>query len=474
MLALGGAVAAIAVYVAIALVRVRYPFELEWMEGSIVDHVRRIAAGDRIYVRPSLEFVPFLYPPLYYYVSAAVAAITGVSLFPLRLVSLGSSLAAFGAIFALVRRETGSRAVGLLSAGLFAATFRATGAWFDTARVDSLFLALLLGSIYLVRFGESGRACIAAGVLAALSALTKQTALVIAPALVVYLLLVSRRRAIWFASGLAVTFGVLSLVLEAANRGWYFFYVFRLPSRIQNVENVTIRFWTVDILGSMAVAAALAAGYAIVALGRLSDRRNWFYPLVGATLLVASWTTRAHLGAFDNVLMPAYAGLSIIAGVALHDVMQALADRRAVYAYVAYIAQLGVLTYNPQAQLPTQVDRDLGQQLVARLADAKGEVFVPRHSWLTTMAGKRSLAHSQAIVDVINGADDETRGRLEFEIRSAIRAHRFQMVVADRLEFWFGPWLQAEYRFVGPAFPEDGFWPLTGMATRPESIYVPR
>ena len=44
-------------YVGLAFVRLRYPFELEWMEGSIVEHVRRAAAGEAIYARPSIDFV---------------------------------------------------------------------------------------------------------------------------------------------------------------------------------------------------------------------------------------------------------------------------------------------------------------------------------------------------------------------------------------------------------------------------------
>ena len=90
-----------------------------------------------------------MYPPLYYYVSAVVALASGIGFFPLRLVSFAASLGAFAIIFSLVRRETGSRAAGILAMGLFAATFREGGSWFDTARVHSLFLLLLLGGVYL-------------------------------------------------------------------------------------------------------------------------------------------------------------------------------------------------------------------------------------------------------------------------------------------------------------------------------------
>src|SRR6266542_4402426 len=81
-----------AMYLVVAFVRLGYPFELEWMEGGMVDHVRRIVAGQPIYVRPSLNFVSYLYPPLYYLVSAGLARMIGIGFLPLRLVSLVSSV----------------------------------------------------------------------------------------------------------------------------------------------------------------------------------------------------------------------------------------------------------------------------------------------------------------------------------------------------------------------------------------------
>ncbi|MBL8716184.1 MAG: hypothetical protein JNL79_09325, partial [Myxococcales bacterium] len=59
-------------YVFVALRRLVYPFDLEWMEGGMVDQVRWILAGHKLYVKPSIDFVPFIYNPLYFYVSALV------------------------------------------------------------------------------------------------------------------------------------------------------------------------------------------------------------------------------------------------------------------------------------------------------------------------------------------------------------------------------------------------------------------
>ncbi|MCI0410236.1 MAG: hypothetical protein L0191_17040, partial [Acidobacteria bacterium] len=57
--------------------RVRYPFDLEWMEGGMVDHVRFLMSHGNIYVPPSLEFVPYVYNPFYYAVAAVVTLFAG-------------------------------------------------------------------------------------------------------------------------------------------------------------------------------------------------------------------------------------------------------------------------------------------------------------------------------------------------------------------------------------------------------------
>ena len=77
-----------AVYLYVALRRIGYPYELEWLEGGAVEIVRRVAEGQSIYVQPSLHYVPYPYTPLYFWVSGALAHVTGVGFLPLRLVSL--------------------------------------------------------------------------------------------------------------------------------------------------------------------------------------------------------------------------------------------------------------------------------------------------------------------------------------------------------------------------------------------------
>jgi 4-amino-4-deoxy-L-arabinose transferase-like glycosyltransferase len=161
-----GTLAIAAINVAVVLVlmcyRLPYPFEIDWMEGAMVDQVRRIVAGQPIYVAPSTEFVPFLYPPGFFYLSALLTQIVGEGFLGLRLVSALSSVGVL-VLIALVWRETGVRHLGVVAAGLFAATYRIGGTYFDVGRVDMLFLFLLLGSFFAIRFGSRTRTYTVAG-----------------------------------------------------------------------------------------------------------------------------------------------------------------------------------------------------------------------------------------------------------------------------------------------------------------------
>src|SRR5579862_6252659 len=174
--ALAGLVA-IGAYLFVALSRLDYPFALEALEGNSLVEVHRILAGQPLYSAPSVGYVPDGYPPLYFYVSAAVARVLGASYLTLRLVSLASSLACFALLARLVQRETGSIAAGAGAAGVFAATYFAAGDWLDIGRVDSLFLALSIGALYAVRWMRRTPGAVGAGILLAAAALTKQTGL---------------------------------------------------------------------------------------------------------------------------------------------------------------------------------------------------------------------------------------------------------------------------------------------------------
>ena len=132
----------------IVISRINYRYELEWVEGASLIQVYRIYTGQSLYTQPSIEYIPMVYPPLYFYLAAGLFKITGVSFLPLKLVSFASTVGCLLIIYYAVKDKTKSALIGLVAAGAFVATFRLGGAWFDIARVDMLFIFLCLAGIY--------------------------------------------------------------------------------------------------------------------------------------------------------------------------------------------------------------------------------------------------------------------------------------------------------------------------------------
>ncbi len=470
----------VVLFLIVAVQRLSYPYELEWMEGGVVDHVHRVLTGRPLYSAPSLEHVPFIYTPLYYYAAALLSRLTGEGFLAPRLLSLGSACGSFALVGLLVRRETGSAALGVVSAGLLAATYGASGFWFDIARVDSLSLCLTLAGAYVLRSGDRAGLLALAGVLLGLGFLAKQSGLVVAVPLVVAAFVGTRGLVRWAAPlSLAAVVGGSTLLFNGASDGWYAYYVFLLPLQHGCALRTLATFWTHDLA---AVLGPALAGTGLLFHPRV---RSWgrrdllFLGALLAGLVGASWLARLHPGGWDNVLMPAHAALAVGGGLALHTFGVRLRRRplAAVVPLVLGAVQFGLLVYDPAAQLPSDADRRAGDRLVARLARLEGGVLVLSHGHLASLAGKGRAAQGMAIQDVLRGAPDSpARRALLANVHRRLGSREIEAVVVDaEYERFFPPDFVAEVRarfapgesvFVDP----DVFWPVTGMPTRPEII----
>jgi hypothetical protein len=475
LLAAGGFIVA---YLVVAMLRIGYPFEIEWMEGGSLGHVARIASGEPLYGPPSLAFTPFIYTPLYFQVGAWLSPLFGDGFGPLRGVSLLASLGCFALIGAFVLRETGDRVAALLAVGIFAATFRISGAWFDIARVDSLFLLFTLAALHPLRFGRGWRAGLLAGVLAACAFFTKQTALPIFAVFAACALVLRNDK--WF-TFFAVFGGFValgSLALHVVSEGWSSYYLFELPGQHHARWGKVGRFWAVEVFARLPVAVAAAIAFFALDRGASRSERRWFYGCLAIGTLGASMASRVHSGGYLNVLMPGYAGLAILFGLGMAALgRDAVVQRRpwlppAVFALC--VLQLAGLRYEVRAQIPSERDRRAGEQLVETIRGFEGEVLVPLHGYLPALAGKPRSGQWMAIADVLRGDDDELEEALEVEIRDAILTQRFDAIIIDR-DDWYPKELASAYVLDRELFDDRRvFWTRTGDRKRPERLYVAR
>lgn len=476
------AVLYITFYLVAVYFRIQYPFELQWHEGGMVDIVIRILSGKKIYVSPSLEFVPSIYAPLYFYVSALVSHITDIGFLPLRLVSFTSSIGCFFLIFLFVRKETGQMFYGFMAAGLFAATFRISSSWFDIARVDTLFLFLLLISIYLIRFSHSNKSVVLAGIFMSLSFFTKQTAIVISLPIMLYFIISNRREAILFIGTFTLIAGLGTLLMNHVHDGWYKYFLFDLPRHHPLDKEMFINFWRLDLFSHLLI-ACIFSFFAVFPFFFDSDRKACaFYSMAATGMLGASWASRIHVGGSENVLFPAYAFISILFGIGLYaffKLLPPMSEKKRVLieiaVYLLCIIQFFSLKYNPAKQIPTNEDLLAGKKFINAMADMEGEIFLPEHGYLPTLAGKKSYAFGMAIRDVLRAHHSDPKKKLTYEINESFRNKRFNVIITDLFELQWEKDVEPYYRLKGKVFNnETVFWTVSGIKKRPEFIYVPK
>jgi hypothetical protein len=460
--------AAIGAYVFVALSRLDYPFALEPLEGNSLVEVHRILAGQPLYPAPTAGYVPDGYPPLYFLVSAAVARVLGAGYLSLRLVSLVSSLACFALLARLVQRETGSIAAGTGAAGVFAATYFTTGTWFDIGRVDSLFLALSLGGLYAARHMRGARGAIAAGVLLAAAALTKQTALAESVAVTAALLTGPRRRLACVAALIEVTvLGVSTVVLRFSGGGWYTYYAFKQMSEHSLTYANFSWFWT-----ALLAAAGLAAGAALIGARRVPREL-----LAGcAALAVEGYATLVHSGGAINDMLPAYLAAALLAGLALGGSARWVATLSGVLVLAQSVFLLA--TAHPSQAIPSSAAGAAGERLVAGMRAFGGDVAVPDNPSLSLLAGMAPAAVPGAAFDVVRATDRGGIASYRHSAYQAVKTRQFSAIITESTgrPLYNPPNLVQDYQECLqplPAGPATLLVPVPGSRPRPAVVWIP-
>ncbi|MCX5896492.1 MAG: glycosyltransferase family 39 protein [Proteobacteria bacterium] len=446
----------------------------------MVDHVIRIISGQKLYISPSLEFVPLLYTPLYFYLAAVLSKVIGIGFTPLRIISFISSLGSFFIIFIMTKRETNSTYIGLLASSLFAATYQKGGAWLDIARVDSLFLFLLLISLYFVKFYDSRKSYILASIFISLSFLTKQTALNLYLAISIYYVFLSGRRSLFFITPGAIIIGISTVLLNYIHEGWYTYYVFKVPSCAPIIKGMLIHFWTKDLLSPLCFACSIAIFYIIVQILN-SHKKNWaFYMLALTGMVGGAWLSRLRGGGYDNVLMPAYAIISILFGLGIHAAFQFIRHYQGyrlsimeICMYTICIAQFAVLLYNPFEQIPEKEDLEAGKNFINLIAQIEGDILVTNHGFLPVLAGKKSFFHEASIMDLFYDTHSPTVAQFKNQLSKALQEKKFSAIIIDyRWPNSFPPEALKYYTLQGKLI--NVFITFTGWRMGPSFIYTPK
>jgi len=470
-LALSAALLFALMFFATALPRVAYPYDLDFIEDSMMMQAWRFAQGQPIYLAPNADFNPHVYMPLHTLLSGIILKVTGLALAPLRLLSLVATLGTAGLIFWIARRESGETWLGWLCAGLYLGGYRLTGFWYDLVRVDALFVLCSLGALAASFYARTTRHLLLAAVLTALAFFAKQSGLLIGVGVGGWLWWRFGHRVLLFGITYLVLVALPLSVLYILTDGWFFLHTFEIASSNPTELGRILHYVWAELGGGM-------LGLSLMALaGLFHEARSARWALLQAQpwwlgiglAAVISGTVRASVGGNLNNLMLVYA-LLCLAPALLFKVWP-----RAEPALLALaIAQFALGVYYPPRYIPTVAMRASGDQLIQRIANTEGHVLTLMHPYYTWLAGKEPATQLATLWYV--------RGRgthpLPADFAQRIEQQYYSTIISDESFFEQEPvfhnLLNAYYTPV-ETLPES-LSPLApvGMPVRPQIIYRPR
>src|SRR5262245_30634248 len=425
LLALGGALLHLGLFGYVAAARFRYPWELDWLSGAILDHIERLHQGlAQLYTAPSVNWISYPYPPLHYWVSGWMMRILP-GFQGLRLLSILCTLIIAGWVWRLSRSHGGSRFWATIATGLFFAGYSLTDYWYDLERCDMLALALLgIGTVVLTESTTAVGAAIT-GVLFALACLTKQTALIALVLVPGALLLRGEGRRVLALLGAAAAVLVPAvLFINIRTHGWFLFYAVHMI-RVHGIEPRLLFMFVTQDLGR----ALLLTVATIAALMTQFRKPTAFGGMLAAGFIAALWG-RLHMGGWANVLM-FWIPFACVAFAVVATRIEALlighpfAMRASALLAGLVMAQFALMAFDPENQVPDANRAMWAAKFVDKVhqLEREGEVLVVGRGHVTT---PRHFHHN-ALLDVLR-IPGQT---FPADLVDAIRAHRFGAIVLD-------------------------------------------
>lgn len=474
------AVIFIITYLFVAIGRVFYPFDLDFIENAMLLQAWRTGAGLPVYLPPNGEFVPQVYMPLYTWLGSLPLRLTGPVMWPLRLLSLASTLGTAVLLYLIGRRIQPNKAIALAGAALFLAGYKLTGGWYDLARVDALFVFLVMaGMATAVYQHHTNRGLALAGLLMGLALLTKQNGLFLTAVIGGWLFWRVRWRVWLFGTVfLLVTAGPL-LWLEWHSGSWFSYYVIDIAYASPVAAN---RIWPIlrrEILGGMGFLVLMAGGTAVACLAQRQWRKlidpPWLL-FMGAALFVTV-SGRSSVGGNLNNLIIGYALLCLAPALlaeALRPGKWVTGLLTAVILAQFVLLMFPPLPYAPQQFRPTAVMREQGERLIDYLANTEGEVWVMLHPAYGMWAGQEAGVHIQTLWH----ARQRGTKPLPPDLVARIQNQTYAVIISDESPYFETEPalvdLLAQYYQAEPLPPEMSPPTLSGIQVRPLLIYTPR
>ncbi len=403
-----GMLAAVALFLLLAVMHLRYPVERDYIEGVMLDHAIRIVRGQPLYAPPTLEYVTLAYMPVFSVLTAGLAKVFGPAFWQPRLLSTLATLGLTVLIAFAVRRETKSWALALAGAGVYLGGYGfAGGGHYDLSRPDSLMLCLAFAALTVLRTTTGTRGAVFAAALLVVSFFTKQHAVWFGFAALAHLFVNDRARFRAFAIPWVLGCGLGYLALSLWLGPWFSYYTWNVPSHWSTISWVRIqRYLGIGLLGTIGVLTIPTM--LTLALPNPPWRgRGAIWLFAGAGSVCTGLMATLDPSAWHHVFIPTMVGFSILGPISVEALLRAIspnaapnADRDHALAWGVLLLQLIPLVYSVHGMLPRHHALEARRDFVETLRETPGGVLVICHGFYATLAGKGMGAQIIAVGDL--------------------------------------------------------------------------
>ncbi|MCX7879284.1 MAG: hypothetical protein N2517_01325 [Ignavibacteria bacterium] len=412
------------------ILRLGYPYELEWMEGGTIEHILRLIENKSIFAEPSLEFIPYIYTPLFYYLGYLLSFVSAPSFFTLRLLAILSFVVSEIIIFKIVKDQTGDNFYAAIGMGLFGLSYSTTGYWFDIARVDTTAnLFFILSFYFLIK--EKKVHQVLSGTFAFLAFYTKQSYLFIHPFLLIALFFKNRRLS--YTNGIVyfLSIAVSTAVEYYVSNGWYIFWNFSFPSSHHWILSRLYSFWTTDLLPFYSISLILCVFFFLSKSKSFVSSNLFLLALLFGTL-INSYLLRLHYGGFLNVLIPFVTALSIVFPIAYSNIQEHFKSKEFnFFLKLLVFSQFLLLVYDPFVPIPREEDKKNIQNILHFVKNFDGDVYLLCHNFIQRSVGKTSYPHYVLVNDILI-SNSSIKEKFREEFVGALRGHKFKALLLDK------------------------------------------
>lgn len=438
-LALVPAIAHLACFAYALALRLRYPMDLEWLEGQQLCEAFRFAHGLPVYGPPSQGFVPSPYPPLYHLLVAAIGRCFGLDYWTGRVVSDVSIAVVVAVVTVVIARAAPSRAMArvlaVLGAGAIAASYRPLEASVDLARVDTMGIALVvLAASLATRHAMGPVRAVLVGVLLCAAVYTKQTNVFYVVWILGALAHRDLRGAV-LAGAVACALAVPPLVvLQRSSNGW--FWTWMMTMRSHPIIPARCAAW-----GALVVTGGIALGAVLRGFQRrgwLTDATRFWAGMLAASVPACIAPMLSGGGWVNNLVGITWIGL-LLGLLMICDALRRTSAEGTVVAALSAML-LGAL-YDPTIHVPDGARTRDVEALHATVRSLDGDVMTPMYPFVAVRDGK-SPAQQMSLVAY---ADTVHPGDVNADAATAIRGAHARWIILfghaqeDLIPGWLGP-----------------------------------